>query len=443
MLNQLSTPTRGLLLGLMVTLLAVIAYSGYLARQLSGLRRLQSEIIDRNRRDSLQLMRIQNNLNSLGLAMRDILDQVDPYPVAAWAPQFQRIRKDLDDALKLEESLTIAHRTSEQRGYLADSLKQFWDAVDRMFALAKSSREAEAREQVRISLQPRQASLGTTIARFLIQNNENEQRAVMQVAGIYEQVEQRALVFLAATLIAILLTGFYSIRSNRRIFARMAVLSEQRSELAQKLISMQESTLRYVSRELHDEFGQILTAIGLLLGRAGQKVDLEEIREIAQSALEKVRTLSQSLHPVILDEAGLENALDWYLPTLERQTGMTIRYEKTGEPVPIGGNTGIHVYRVVQEALNNVARHSGAKAASVRLQFLRETLQLEVEDHGTGLNAHLPRAGIGLVAMRERAELLGGRIEFLRPQQGGTLVRLTVPIEHPDSHESQNFGTSG
>src|SRR5271163_291120 len=97
------TPTPGLFLGLVITLAAVVAYSGYITRQISGLRTLQNNLVDRNRKDSLQLLRVQNDLNSLALAMRDMLDNDEPYPVTAWSAQFQRIHSDLDDALKLEE----------------------------------------------------------------------------------------------------------------------------------------------------------------------------------------------------------------------------------------------------------------------------------------------------------------------------------------------------
>ena len=198
--------------------------------------------------------------------------------------------------------------------------------------------------------------------------------------------------FLAATLLAILLSGLSLIRWNRRLFGRLAEISERRSELAQKLISTQESTLRYISRELHDEFGQILTAVGSMLRRAGThapegsslRADLQEVLQIVQSTLEKVRTLSQALHPVMLEEAGLESTLDWYIPTVERQTGIAISYEKQGEPFPVDGGAGVHVYRILQEALNNVARHSGAKQAWVRLRFLSRTLELEVRDRGSG-----------------------------------------------------------
>jgi signal transduction histidine kinase len=425
-------------------LAAVVAYSGYITRQISGLRELQNNLVDRNRKDSLQLLRIQNDLNSLALAMRDMLDNDEPYPLTAWSAQFQRVRTDLDDALRREQQVAPVNRTPEQEQYLENSLTQFWDAADRTFALAHDPNQAEARTQIQISLRARQEALSTAVSRLLVQNNESEEQAALRIGQIYDRVQRQVYLFLTATLIAILFTSLYLIRSNRRLFAQLAALSEQRSELAQKLIATQESTLRHISRELHDEFGQILTAVGAMLTRAGKqaraeselRAELREVCEITQSALDKVRSLSQALHPVMLEETGLESTLDWYLPVVERQSGVRVFYEKSGEPFPVDGNAAIHVYRVVQEALNNMTRHSGAAESWVRLRFLPQTLEVEVEDRGRGFEAQAAKQGIGLVAMRERAELLGGTVEFLQPVQGGTgtLVRLKVPREKLDSH---------
>jgi signal transduction histidine kinase len=437
------SPTLGLLLGLIITLAAVIAYSAYITWQVAGLRKLQAELIDRNRKDSLQLLRIQNDLNLLAVAMRDMLDNDEPYPLTAWSAQFQRMRTDLDDAMRLEASLAPTTQTIEQSASLSSSLVQFWDAVDRVFVLAGSGREKDAREQIQLSLQARQAALSTAVARLLVQNSENEEQAAQRIVQIYDRVQRQVYVFLAATLGAILLTGFSMIRWNRRLFARMAELSERRSELAQKLIATQESTLRYISRELHDEFGQILTAMGSMLGRAGAhapegsalRSDLQEVRQIAQDTLDRVRSLSQALHPVMLDEAGLETTLDWYIPTVERQTGIAISYEKQGVAFDVNNSAAVQIYRVLQEALNNVARHSGAKQARVRLRFLPATLELEVEDHGVGFSQRPVKQGIGLVAMRERSELMGGQIVFSTPASGGTLLHLTVPREKVEFRE--------
>jgi signal transduction histidine kinase len=436
------SPTAGLLLGLIVTLAVVVAYSAYITWQITGLRKLQSELIDRNRKDSLQLLRIQNDLNLLAVAMRDMIDNDEPYPLTAWAAQFRRIRTDLDDAMRLEASLAPTSRTAEQSASLSNAMTQFWDAVDRVFSLAGSGKETDAKGQIQLSLQARQEALSTTVARLLVQNSENEEQAAQQVIQIYDRVQRQVYVFLAGTLAAILLTGFSMIRWNRRLFARMAELSDRRSELAQKLISAQESMLRHISRELHDEFGQILTAMGAMLGRAGThapegsslRADLQEVRQIAQDTLDRVRSLSQALHPVMLDEAGLESTLDWYIPTVERQIGIAISYEKQGAPFTVEASAAVQIYRILQEALNNVARHSGATQAWVRLRFLPKALELEVEDHGIGFNGRPAKQGIGLVAMRERSELMGGSIVFSAPADGGTVLQLSVPRERVESH---------
>jgi signal transduction histidine kinase len=424
-----------LLLGLIITLAAVVSYSWYITRQISGLRAVQRELGDRNRRDSLQLLRIQNDLHSLALAMRDMLDADHAYLLTAWSAEFQRIRGDLYDAFRLEDKVAVGHRTLDQRRYLATSVTQFWDAVDHVFALARKGREVEARTKIRLSLQARQAALSNTVARLLVENNESEEQTALRVARIYDGVQRQAYLFLGGTLTTILFTTLYLIYSSRRLFAKLSLLSQQRSELAQKLISTQESALRHISRELHDEFGQILTAIGAMLSRMRKRssekssmyADLQEVCEITQSTLDKVRSLSQALHPVILEEAGLESALDWYVPNVQKQTGIAVSYEKSGANFYLESSASIHIYRVLQEALNNAIRHSRASQVWVRLRYLCSAVILEVEDHGTGFPQHPDRSGIGLIGMHERAEILGGQIDFLSANPTGTLVRLTVP----------------
>jgi signal transduction histidine kinase len=440
--GQTRSPTVPLLFGLIITLAAVVTYSWYITRQIAGLRQLQSGLMDRNRKDSLQLLRIQNDLNSVGLAMRDMLDGGQPYPLTAWSAQFQRLRTDLDDAVRREAQVAPSDRTADQQQFLANSFQQFWTAVDQMLELARAGKDNEARDQIRVSLQARQAALSTTVARLLVENNEIEEQTAQRVAAIYDRVQRNVYWFLTATLVAIALTSAYLIRSNRRLFAELASLSEQRHELAQKLIATREATLRHIARELHDEFGQVLTAMGSMLERARKhapegsplKSDLREIAEVAQNMLTHVRSLSQTLHPSILEQAGLESTIDWYLSTVERQTGVTVSYQRHGPPIAIDDTTAIHVYRVMQEALNNVAKHSGAKQAWVRLRSNSDMIELDVEDHGTGTNPAANRRGLGIIGMRERAEMLGGSLEFLQPTGGGTLVRLRIPIEGKDAH---------
>jgi signal transduction histidine kinase len=444
MTTSIDSPTGRLLAGLAVTLAAVGVFSFYALRQIRGLEDLQTRTVERNRKDSLQLLRIQNDLNQLGIFMRDMLYGDEPYPLAAWKRQFDSKLDDLDDALRLEAQLAPAAREAQRQRYMAESLAQFRTSAGRMFEMAAHGGDRDAREMIRSSLEAQQGTVASTVARLLVQNNEAEQEAANRIQSIYLGVARNVYLFLAAVLLAIFGTTLYLIYSNRRLFQHLAEVSEHRSDLARKLITVQEETLHSLSRELHDEFGQVLTAIGAMLRRAEKRLppdspfcaDLREVREVAQATLEKTRNLSQLMHPSILDDGGLEKAIDWYLPVFEKQTGIKVRYEKKGDGPEIAHRVAIHVYRVLQEALNNLARHSGSPQAVVRLEFPPGRLNLEVEDRGAGMPESRNgggRRGIGMTAMRERAELLQGTFEVVRPGEGGTLVRLNVPLT--DSYE--------
>ena len=121
------------------------------------------------------------------------------------------------------------------------------------------------------SITAQQASLSSTVSRLLVQNHEAEEQANTAVQGIYDRVERNIYVFLAGMLTAIAGIGVFVAISNRRVFHRLEQVSEQRSTLSRRLIGLQEEIFRSVSRELHDDFGQILTAVGLMLGRAEKK----------------------------------------------------------------------------------------------------------------------------------------------------------------------------
>ena len=305
-MSQPRSPTVRLLAGLAITLTAVALYSGYTVTQLHGLERLQGGIIDRNRADSLLLLRIQNNLNSLGLAMRDMLDGSEPYPLTAWRGQFRRLRTDLEDAIAREAQSSPLDRDAEQRKYLSDSLGQFWDALDRIFALAQNGQEAEARTLIRLSLQARQEAISTAVSRLLVQNNEIEQQAGARIRSVYAGVERNVYLFVAAMLVLILLTSLYLVQYNRRLFEEVAALSARRSELAQQLIAMQENTFRSISRDLHDDFGQILTAIGTMLQRTGRRAaDAERAaRRSARGAGDRAVHARKGAHAVARAASG-------------------------------------------------------------------------------------------------------------------------------------------
>jgi signal transduction histidine kinase len=431
-------PTARQLAGLGVTLMAVAAFSLYTQHQLDGLRKLQTDAVERNRRDSLELVRIQNNLSQIGLMLRDMAEGGGPYGAEAYRASLERLRADLDDALVTEARLAPATRTRDQQQLLRSTLERFWGEMNRYFALATSGSN-EANVLIRTRLEAERGTVGTLVSKLLIDNGEVEAASATQIADIYAHVERNLYVLLAAVLLAIVVTSLSVIRFNRGLFGRLTRLSEDRKALAAQLIDVQEELFRSLARELHDEFGQVLTAVGAMLSRVEKRVsaqpeiqtDVREVRQVANGMLERVRSMSQMLHPTVLDDYGLEKSIDWYTDKYGNQTGLKVHYEKIGLGPWIGDQIAIHVYRILQEALNNVARHAGVEEVWVKVRYAPHELELSVEDHGKGFPPEAPARGFGVVAMRERAELLGGALAFQRPEGGGTRVTLKVPLLGP------------
>jgi signal transduction histidine kinase len=218
--------------------------------------------------------------------------------------------------------------------------------------------------------------------------------------------------------------------------------------LSWKLIEVQEQTLRHVARDLHDHFGQILTAIGLMLGRAEKKAvetepvfvqDVRDTKKIVEDTLQSVRDESQIFRPAILDDFGLQQTLEWFTEQFSRQTGVQVHYAGKLRDGLFPPEAAIHVYRIVQEALSNVARHSGAREAWVTLAEKDNQLNLEIRDNGRGFEARtdMKRAagqGMGLMGMRERAEHLQGAFAICSAPHEGTTIGVRVPLRRPSLH---------
>lgn len=441
---MLRSPTIRSLLGLLITLAAVTGFSWYALRQLSGLRKLQAQTIDMNRHDSLLLLQVQNDLNAVGLKLRDMVHVSGTSKVSQYQGEFERLRADLEDSIRQESKLAPVTRRPETQRQLARSLEELRATSEDVFKLAKNGNEAAARTLASTRLSSQQADSAALVLSLLERNNEAEERADEKIASIYNGVERNIYAFLAATMLAIVLTSSYLTYSNRRIFGRLESLSRQRRVLAERLITVQEEVLRSVSRELHDEFGQILTAVSTMLARAERKglapdsplrTELTEIREITHSTLEKMRSLSQMLHPAVLDDYGLAKGIEWYADVFQKQTGIQTTAIVEGTPVRVTGQLAINCFRIMQEALNNAAKHSGTKRAEVKVSFTRDLLTLSIRDFGSGLPSVKKGSepGLGLVAMRERASIVGGELRIDSVPNGGTTVSVAVPFPREEA----------
>jgi two-component system sensor histidine kinase UhpB len=213
-------------------------------------------------------------------------------------------------------------------------------------------------------------------------------------------------------------------------------LEDERRESARQALTVQEGERRRVARELHDEVGQIFTAIMLqiesLAARTPAEVadELDELRETARTGATDVRRIAARLRPEALEDLGLQSALSALSTSFGEQTG--IELDRRLEAVPeLDDEQELVVYRVAQEALTNVARHAGADRVELSLTRADGSAQLRVRDDGSGLPSGAASSSSGIRGMRERAMLIGARLTLGSGRDGGTEVVLDVPLRRP------------
>lgn len=217
---------------------------------------------------------------------------------------------------------------------------------------------------------------------------------------------------------------------------------QQLRSLSSRMESVREEERVRIARQVHDELGQILTAVKIHLtvlatgagsqrGRTSLMKKLESLTSVIDDAIDLVRNISYELRPLALEELGLKEAIEWEASQVEQRSGMKCRVETSGE-VALGREQSTAVFRIFQEALTNVVRHASAGKVVIRLNAGDDRLVLEVADDGAGIqDAHLadPRA-LGILGMKERAMFLGGSLQVTRNNGKGTVVGLTVPLKN-------------
>ncbi len=234
--------------------------------------------------------------------------------------------------------------------------------------------------------------------------------------------------------------------------------------LSHKLLRVQDEERRRVARDLHDSTGQTLTALKMSVASLEQRLKqnqctsdvLSEIVALADQALQEIRTTSYLLHPPLLDEAGFNSAAEWFVDGFGKRSGIKVKLDldlaTKHERMPIRIETAL--FRVLQESLTNVHRHSGASEVSIRFQYQAETVMLEIRDCGRGIPMErLPRlreayveTGVGLAGMRERLNELNGKLEIESDCHGTTLralVPLTVVAPLVSHEDSTRFAYDG
>jgi signal transduction histidine kinase len=220
---------------------------------------------------------------------------------------------------------------------------------------------------------------------------------------------------------------------------RLVETERQLRWLSQKLVHAQEEERKSLSRELHDEIGQMLTGIRMVFGNLEQLrttpgVDfgnqVAEGKGLAEETLQMVRNLALGLRPSMLDDLGLEPALEWQAREFSRRSGISVEFKTDGSLENIPEVIRTCIYRVVQESLTNCARHSQAKTVRIDLHGGLTELSLLVSDDGVGFApARTNSRGLGLVGIQERVRELGGRVDVDSQPEKGTVLKALIPLQ--------------
>jgi signal transduction histidine kinase len=234
-----------------------------------------------------------------------------------------------------------------------------------------------------------------------------------------------------------------TVRMTRGLFRNMAWQESELTRVSWQMLSDQESIARRFSHELHDELGQTLAALRANLRVLNQPgaVAHESSRRVQDSlnlnddAIRNVRQLSQLLRPMILDDFGLDAGLGWLCEGFTERTGIAVEYDSNLHS-RLPDSTETHLFRIAQEALTNVARHSGATKVRVGLKAAGGRIRLSIADNGKGIQE--PRTGshsLGMTGMRARARVAGGVFRVESPKEGGLKVEAEIPLPEETSRE--------
>lgn len=232
------------------------------------------------------------------------------------------------------------------------------------------------------------------------------------------------------------------------LLGELRVKEQMRDTLITKLMTAQEDERKRISRELHDETSQALTSLMLTMRVLAEDAPNQEQkdalllgREVAASILREVRDLAVELRPPALDDLGLGAAIERYSEKFASRHALDIDLNTSGQQTSVDGQVAVALYRIVQESLNNVVQHSGATTVSIDIDFQPEQIMVTIADNGKGISdSDLLRAQkehrLGLYGMRERVELLQGRLDIRKSPCGGTELFIAIPQYHPMKGES-------
>jgi len=398
-------------------------------------------------RDFLERSRVLNQIRSdvylSGTYARDYL--LDPQSATAEKnlTELNRLRKEMDTILSGYADLMAPDERTPVDG-LRRSLAEYWHVLDPVFQWSPDQRRQSGFLFLRDEVFPRRLAMLALADQIQGVNERQMDTGNQRVAALFSEFRTRLVLTLAVTLA---LGALLAIFASRRILdlegqaaSRYAEVTEARGQLknlSARLVETQEEERRVLSRELHDEVGQSLSAILVGLSNLSAAVrtnartqmenEVRTFRQIVEATVKMVRNITLLLRPSMLDDLGLIPALEWQAREVSRQTGLRVDVAAGGVSDELPEEFKTCIYRVVQEALHNVARHAAASSVRIVAQQEPGQLLLSIQDDGRGFDVKRSR-GLGLLGMEERVAHLDGTLELVSEPGKGTLISVILPL---------------
>lgn len=362
--------------------------------------------------------RFQVQQERMGKLLWDLLDTDN------WEPSVYR---KVDSLTRELETITRGDDSEQPRlAELRAAALAVTEAARHLLNARPPAREALAR-----ALEQRYDSftaLATQVVRMQAASSAELERQI-QIQST--QLGNESFWLLGACLALSLAGAITTITITARSFRLMRWQSEELNRVSWHMLETQEATARRFSHELHDELGQSLAGLKALV-RSMPAVDgrREDCLHLLDQAIGNVRELSQLLRPVVLDDFGLDAALRWLTDRFEVRTRIHVKFESNLKS-RLPEQVETHLFRIAQEALTNIASHSGATQTRILVREDAARLNLVIEDNGKGLTAsNGPRApSLGMVGMRARARQIGGELKVEKGEQGGVRIAVWAPLK--------------
>lgn len=439
-------------IGVAVTL-ALWVYTGYsFTSRLAEVERQAAEVAARYLRAQELLTTVRTQVLVASVRVRDAVLNPDPAARPAYREQVTTSHAAIQAALAAYVPVVRPDDGRAQIERLRREVDEFRATALTVLSADAAPAPADIRELLNSRVVPRREAAVRISEEVQALNRAAFLQQQAELAAIHRTAEEQSLRrlgwALAVSIGVLLLAGLYAGRLEGRLRAqngRSALLSRELQEATMRLMHAQEDERRTVARELHDEVGQVLTAVKVELSLAEREMaargvspaPLIEAQTMTAAAIRTVRDITQLLHPAVLDDLGLVAATDALLRGLARRHQVAVRFTHRGLTARLAPAIEVAAYRIVQEGLTNVARHSGATACEVDVRLEAGLLIIDVVDDGSGLDQARARTdGLGLIGIRERIAELGGQFMLTSAPGAGTRLHAELPIGLPRRQEA-------